>query len=159
MLYFSKLFLSPEAVNIIVKYINQRGACEIEKVNIKSKEDKKQWVDVDESEIYKCIGLLISLEAIKSHREPVRTRYSRFDDMNTREQRKSAYKLAIYLFTTNCQIDTNTGTHLTVDAGSIQGLHHRKSSYEEQPAKYDSANLYCENTSENWKQIMKRSRK
>jgi len=145
MVYFLKLFLSPDIIDVVVKYTNQKGASETEKFNAKTKGEKREWVDVDETEIYAYIGLLISSGATKSNREPVsvlwfedypfrrpiygatmsRTRFShisaylRFDDMDTRQER-SEDKLApireiVDMFTTNCQTKFNPGSHLTVD--------------------------------------------
>lgn len=145
LLYFFKLFLSPEIIDIVVKYTNQRGKYETEKFNENTESDPRQWIEIDEQEIYAFIGLLICTGATKSTREPVRmlwmkdlcfqrpiypatmsrsrfshiSAYLRFDDMHTREERKKD-KLApireiVELFTTNCQTHYNTGSHLTID--------------------------------------------
>ena len=93
---------------------------ETEKFNSKTKGEKRTWIDVDETEIYAYIGLLICSGATKSNCEPIsmlwcsdyafqrllfsatmsRTRFSqistflRFDDMNTRNERVVRDKLA-----------------------------------------------------------------
>lgn len=118
--YFFKLFISPAIVDIVVKYTNQRGSWETEEYNKKHEGVQRKWINVDETEIYAFIGLLICSGATKSNREPVtmlwssgflfqrpiyaatmsRTRftticsYLRFDDKTSRERRVSSDKLA-----------------------------------------------------------------
>ena len=139
-----KLFISPDIIQQIVTFTNQRGNYETNKHN--NGEEDMVWKNVDEMELYAFIGLLICSGALKGNREPIgmlwktdpcfqrpifsatmpRTRFSqvsswmRFDNRDTRQERRETDKLApirdvAERFIHNCQKYYNPGSHLTID--------------------------------------------
>ncbi|XP_031327398.1 piggyBac transposable element-derived protein 4-like [Photinus pyralis] len=184
MIELFKLFISADIMRDLVTFTNQRGRFEVENRIRAGK--TMVYKDVDEIEIYAYIGLLICAGALKSNREPVgmlwqddhcfkrpiysatmpRTRFSqitswmRFDDKDTREQRRQYDKLApirnvLEMFVNNCQKYYNPGSHLTIDEQLVpfRGRCPFRVYMKSKPAKYgikiwclaDVDTAYCKN--------------
>lgn len=140
------LFMSNEILEMIVVETNKKALYEHEKWNQENPENKRKWMATDLIEIKAYIGLLISQGALKATKEPTEilwttdkcycrpifpaamsrdrfralTRFLRFDDLHTREERKILDKLApirhiFDIFVQNLKLMMYPGTHMTVD--------------------------------------------
>lgn len=140
------LFLSPDILNIIVTETNRKAQTYYDKWNIENPNKIKVFVPVDSTEIEAYIGLLLILGALHGSKEAIDmlwcqdisycrpiipaamsrdrfkqiTSFLRFDNFQTRQERKLVDKLApirdiFDIFTSNCKKSLNPGDHLCVD--------------------------------------------
>ena len=116
------LFVTPEIVDKVVEYTNQKAESVYLLWNLIHPSNKRKWIPTNTTEIYGLIGLLVTMGALKAKREPLsmlwttdpmykrdlfqasfsRYRFSellsyvRFDDMSTREERKQKEKFCAF---------------------------------------------------------------
>jgi len=140
------LFLSEDILNIIVSETNRKAQAYYDKWNKDNPNKTKVYVCVDSIEIQAYIGLLLILGALHGSKEAVDmlwcndisysrpiipaamsrdrfkqiTSFLRFDNFETRQERKSVDKLApirdiFDIFISNCKKSLNPGDHLCVD--------------------------------------------
>lgn len=140
------LFFTPEVINIIVTETNRKAHHHFSKWNIEHPEKVKKFVPTNETEIKAYIGLLITMGALQASGEAIhmlwstdpaycrpiipacmsRNRYKiltcflRFDNFETRLERKVTDKLApirevFDMLVSNCKKAYNPGTHVCID--------------------------------------------
>lgn len=141
-----KFFINDEIIDTIVAYTNQKAEQIFREHNEKHPDKNKTWIPTNPTEVYAVLGVLITMGALKAKREPLSFLWSkdalytrpifpaaisrdrmkhllsfiRFDDMETRTERRKTDKLAACrqifdIFVKNCNYNYNPGTHLTVD--------------------------------------------
>ena len=141
-----KLFISADIVDPIVEHSNSRARAAFEIWNQNHPDNQKQWVDITVEEFYGFIGLLLLMGVLRSRKESVHhmwsaqkgfcrpvfaatmsrdrfvsiKRYLRFDDLQTRVQRRQDDKLAAIReiferFVRNCKESMNPTAELTID--------------------------------------------
>jgi len=146
MLEVFSLFITDDIIDIIVNETNNKAISEYDKWNTENPEKQKNWKPTDGIEIKAYIGLLISQSAKEATKEPIEmlwhtdkcycrpifpatmsrdrfvalTRFIRFDDFQTRAERKAEDKLApircvFDKFVQQLKIMMHPGTHMTVN--------------------------------------------
>lgn len=131
---------------MIVDCTNKKAQTYYEDWNVRNPEKQKQWLPTDVDEMYSFLGVLITMGVLKAKRESTellwstvpmykrdiflasmsRTRFQqlstfiRFDDVNTRIERRQHDKLAAIrdvfnMFVEHCKSSYNPNSHLTVD--------------------------------------------
>lgn len=130
-----RIFISSDIIEMIIKYSNQRAKTFINLYNDKHENKLPEWVDIDRTELDAFFGILILTGRFREARESVHNiwsiknqslsrpvyraimsrnrfidilRFIRFDDLNTRVQRKEQDKLAPLrdiadIFAKNCR--------------------------------------------------------
>lgn len=173
------LFMSDEIIESIVTYTNQKG-------ELYFSNKREAWKPTNTKEIYALFGILITMGALDDSHESVQFLWSentlyacpfystvmprvrfiyllaflRFDDYNTRLERRSTDKLApiraiVDTFITNCTNSFNPSSHLTVDEQLVpfRGKCPFKVYMKSKPAKYgikiwtlcDTEHVYVKN--------------
>lgn len=166
-----KIFINNEIVDILVRRTNEEARRRAE-----------QWKNTNSDEIYTFLGLLILAGVYRGKQEPIKQlwnkvegraifgksmsrdrfiairKYLRFDDRETRAERRGQDKLApirqvIEIFTTKCKSSYKVGQNVTVDEQLVtfRGRCPFKVYVPNKPGKYgikiwvcaDSENSYC----------------
>lgn len=140
------LFITPEIINIIVTETNRKATDFYERWNAGNPLKPRTFVPTSNNEILAYVGLLLTIGALKSSKESVDmlwctdpayrraiipatmsrnryqelTRFLRFDNFETREERRENDKLAAIreifdIFVAKCKISCNPGAHICVD--------------------------------------------
>ena len=141
-----KIFFDDTILKMIVDCTNKKAQTYYEDWNVRNPEKQKQWLPTDVDEMYSFLGVLITMGVLKAKRESTellwstdpmykrdiflasmsRTRFQqlstfiRFDDVNTRIERRQHDKLAAIrdvftMFVEHCKSSYNPNSHLTVD--------------------------------------------
>lgn len=141
-----KVFFSPDIIEIVVNETNRKAKKFYDDYNAANPNDVRRYAPTNKTEIEAYIGLLISLGALHSNSEPIEflftsdvaycrpiipaslskhrykflTKFLRFDNFETRAERKLLDKLApirdiFDILVSNCKNALNPNPHMCID--------------------------------------------